>query len=102
MAWNKPKKVWQWLLLLSPGAVSLACSAITYFIATGRDITPALLGFLAVFPLCPVIAYFLVRRTGSVANMMGYGLLFTFLLLVVNVSIAIGGCAVMPGHMDFR
>jgi hypothetical protein len=103
MSWSKPKKVWHWLLLLSPGALSVALTAFGKLaLSTQNEIGPSIVGVLLLFPLSLVIAILLARGAEGAGKMLGLALLFFVLLVIVNFSIACGGCAVMNPHMDFR
>jgi len=94
MGWNKPKTIWHWLALLSPGAVSVACTAITYF--SKSDSGLAVLGFPVAFLMCIVLAILMAKGAESVGGKIGLAVLFTFLLVIVNFSIGFGGCAAFP------
>jgi hypothetical protein len=103
MSWNKPKSAWQWLALLSPGAASLLFTGFgCVFLKPDDAITPAILGLPVTFILCAVVAWRLARGTGGAGKVLGLTLLFTFLLMIVNFSIAAGGCAVMPVRLDLK
>jgi hypothetical protein len=103
MPWSKPKNFFQWLALLSPGALSIALTAFGKLaLSTQNEIGPSILGVLLLFPFCIVIAFLLARGAGSPGKMIGLAFLFTVLLLIVNFSIACGGCAVMNPHLDLR
>jgi FtsH-binding integral membrane protein len=102
MIWNKPKNIWQWLMLLSPGAASVFFTAFGKTLPKDQELIPSLLGLPVAFVLCVVIGYLLARKTGDFGKVFGLSLLFIFLLLVINFSIAIGGCAVMQPYFDVR
>ena len=98
MTWNKPKTLWHWLGLLSPGAVSVAMTAFGKTLQSSDQTAPGVLGFPVAFILCLVIAYLLVRRTGRV----GLGFMIAIALVIVNFSIALGGCVVINPHFDIK
>ena len=102
MIWNKPKNVWQWLMLISPGAASVLFTAFGKMLPKDEEVSLALLGLPVTFILCVVIGYLLARKTGDAGKVFGLSALFIFLLMVVNFSIAIGGCAAMQPYMDFK
>ncbi len=100
MAWNKPKTIWHWLALLSPGAVSAVCTGIAYFFKANSGL--AVLGFPVAFLMCIVLAILMAKGAESVGGKIGFTLLFCFLLVVVNFSIGFGGCAAFPIPFDMR
>jgi len=99
---NKPKTIWHWLGLLSPGAVSVAMTASGKLLPLDNQVGPGMLGFPVAFVLCIVIAYFLVRGPDNAGGRFGMGLVMLLALVVVNFAIGFGGCAVVQPHMDFR
>ena|SRR5438093_12263418 len=102
MSWRKPKTVWHWLALLSPGAVSVAMTAFgKLFLSRQNEIAPSMLGLPIALLLCVVIAFLLARGAGSAGKMIGLAFVFTAALVIVNFSIAIGGCVLMQPHLDF-
>ena len=101
MGWHKPKKIWHWLALLSPGAVSVAFTAFGYFFMD-RASDPGILGMPVALLLCLVAAFLMARGAGSVGKVIGLGLLFAVLLVIVNFSIAFGGCALLPTKFDMK
>jgi len=102
MTWNKPKTLWHWLGLISPGAVSVAMTAFGKLLPSADQAGPGVLGFPVAFILCLVVAYFLVRGTGSEGKRFALGILISIVLVVINFSIALGGCAVIQPHFDIR
>jgi len=101
MSWNKPKNVWQWLVLLSPGAASVAFTAIAYA-SKGDSSGIAMMGFPVAILMCIALAVYMAWGAESPGKKIGLGCLFTFLLLVVNLSIAFGGCALLPIPFDIK
>ena len=61
MIWNKPKNVWQSLMLISPGAASVLFTAIGKMLPKDDEMA---LGLPVTFILCVVIGYLLARKTG--------------------------------------
>ncbi|MGB8354081.1 MAG: hypothetical protein WCD79_09365 [Chthoniobacteraceae bacterium] len=102
MVWNKPKNLWQWLVLISPGAASVLFTAFGKLLPDDDQVAPALLGLPVTFIMCVVIGYLLARKTGSAGKVFGLTALFIFLLMVVNFSICFGGCIALQPHMDFK
>lgn len=102
MIWNKPKNLWHWLALLSPGAVSVAMTAFGKLLPRDSEVVPAILGLPVAVILCMVIAFFLAKGTGSAGKVIGLSLAYCFALVVVNISIALGGCAVMNPYFSVR
>ena len=98
MTWNKPKTIWHWLGLLSPAAVSVTMTAFGKLLPAADQVGPGILGFPVAFILCLVVAYLLVRGTGR----FGLGLLLAIMLVVINFSIALCGCAVINPRFDIR
>ena len=101
MSWNKPRNFWHWLALFSPGAVSVVFTAIAHFSKTDAG-GLSILGFPVAFLMCIVIAILMARGAESVGKKISLGLLFTFLLVIVNFSIAFGGCALLPIPFDIK
>jgi len=103
MIWNQPKKIWQWLALVGPGAASLACTAFGKLaLPKDNEVAASLLGLPLTFFLCLAVGYMLARKTGNPGKVFGLTALFSFILMVVNFSIAIGGCVAMSPHFDIR
>jgi len=102
MTWNKPKTVWHWLGLLSPGAVSVGMTALGKLLPLNDQASPGILGFPVAFILCLVIAVLLVRGSDNPGGRLGMGVLITIALVIVNFSIALGGCVVIQPHFDIR
>ena len=101
MGWNKPKTVWHWLALLSPGAVSVACTAVAYFSKSDAG-GLSILGFPVAFLMCIALAVLMAKGAESLGKGIGLALLFTFLLVIVNFSIGFGGCAAFPIPLDIK
>lgn len=105
MAENKPKLPWSWLLLIAPGAASVALTAFGKLALSRNDeIAPSIIGVLLV-PLLSVGAafYFAYKSSaGNAGKMIGLAILFTAGLVILNFAIAFGGCAAMQPHLDIR
>lgn len=99
---SKPTNFWQWLALLSPGAVSVALTGFGKLLPRDQELGPSLVGLPIALLLCIVLAYLWARGAGSPGKVIGLMLVLTVGLAIVNLSIAFGGCAVMNPHMDFR
>ena len=102
MIWNKPKNIWHWLLLLSPGAASLAFTGVGKMLPKEDELAPSMLGLPVTFILCIIVGFLLARGTGTPGKVFGLTMLFIFILMVVNFSIAFGGCAVMQPYFDIK
>src|SRR2546428_677981 len=103
MAGNKPKALWQWLLLIAPGAVSVTLTAFGKLVLSRQEeITPSLIGVLLIPLLSVGLAFHFARGVGSAGKMTGLAILITAGLVLLNFSIAFAGCAAMQPHMDFR
>jgi hypothetical protein len=102
MTWNKPKTIWHWLGLVSPGAASVAMTAFGKMLPRDSELLPSMLGLPVALVFCLVVAFLLVRGPGNAGGRVGAGLLITLALLIVNFSIAIGGCVVMQPHFDLK
>jgi hypothetical protein len=102
MTLNKPKNVWHWLGLLSPGAVSVVMTAFGKLLPEADQVAPGMLGFPVAFVLCIVITVLLVRGPDKPGGRFGLGLLIMLGLVIVNFSIGFGGCAVIQPHFDMR
>lgn len=103
MALAKPKRAWQWLLLIAPGAVSVALTAFGKLALSRQDeIAPSIIGVLLIPFLCVGVAFYFARGAGSVGKLIGLAILITAGLVVLNFAIAFGGCAAMQPHLDFR
>ncbi|MEI8341690.1 MAG: hypothetical protein WCH43_09175 [Verrucomicrobiota bacterium] len=102
MTWNKPKTIWHWLGLVSPGAVSVAMTAFGKTLKSSDQAGPGVLGFPVAFILCLVIAFLLVRGSGNEGKRFGLGVLITIALVIINFTIAFGGCVVIQPHFDMR
>ena len=98
MIWNNPKNIWQWLMLASPGAASLAFTG--FGKAADDEVGAALLGLPITYLLCIAIGYLPAREPRSAGKIFGMTLLFIFLLVIVNFPIALGGCAVMQPYFN--
>ncbi|MDD5261545.1 MAG: hypothetical protein PHD76_06810 [Methylacidiphilales bacterium] len=103
MNWNKPKNIWQWLALLSPGAASLAMTAFGKLALSRNDeIVPSILGLPVAFILCVIIAVLLASGADSPGKKIGFSIIFLTALVIVNFAIALGGCAMMEPHLDIK
>jgi hypothetical protein len=103
MTREKPAKVWQWLLLIAPGAVSVALTAFGKLALSRADeITPSIIGVLLIPLLSAGAAFYFARRAGNAGKIIGVTLLYTLGLIILNFSIALGGCAAMNPHLDLR
>ncbi len=103
MNWNKPKNIWQWLALLSPGAASLAMTAFGKLaLSKDNEIAPSILGLPVAFILCVIIAVLLARGADSPEKKIGFSIIFLVALVIVNFAIALGGCALMEPHLDIK
>jgi len=88
MTWNQPKSIWQWLVFLVPGATSLG---MTTFLG-GDQIIP---GLIIAFLLCIILAFLPVRGSDQLGIRIGGGIICLMLLVILNFTIAIGGCLVL-------
>src|SRR5207302_2406252 len=98
MSWNKPKALWRWLLLIAPGAVSVALTAFGKLALSRNDeITPSIIGVLLIPLLSVGVAFYFAYkfRAGSVGKIIGFAILYTIGLMILNFSIAFAGCAAM-------
>lgn len=103
MPWNKPQRLWHWLALLSPGAVSVAMTAFgKFFLARQDEAAPGIIGLPVCFILCLVIAFVLARGAGSAGRAIGLAIVFAVALLIVNFSIALAGCAFINPHFNMQ
>lgn len=99
---SKPKNLWQWLALLSPGAASVALTAFGKLLPRDQELGPSLVGLPIALLLCVVLAYLWARGASSPGKMIGLMLLLTLGLAIVNLSIALGGCALMNPYFNMH
>ena len=90
-------------MLVGPGAVSLAFTGFGKVALSKYDeIGAAILGLPVTFILCIAVGYILARKTGPAGKVFGLTVLWSFLLMIVNIAIAFGGCVAMDPPMDFK
>ncbi len=89
-------------MIIAPGAVSVAMTAFGKMLPRDQEIVPSIIGVLAALLLSVVVSFFLMRRAESVGQLIGFGMLLSVGLAILNFAIAFAGCAAMNPHMDFR
>lgn len=120
MTWNKPRTIWQWLLLLTPAAVHLVIvaglelharsgsglaggQALHYAPIVGGLLAPivggllapivgGLLGLSIAAVICVALGWWLARGASTISDRIGFTFLFTAILVPVNLGIAYAGC----------
>jgi hypothetical protein len=94
------KKLWNVLAFICPGVVSVSMTAIDC-VEHGKT-GLAIIGLPVALLLCIAAAIFLVRGKQGAGRKVGFAFLYFALLVVVNFSIAFGGCALMPVPFDVK
>jgi hypothetical protein len=105
--WDRPKRPAQWLLLLTPAALSIVPTMIGgIFDGKGGDwIGWAIMGLLAASLLSFILSIWLARVSPTVGGKLGAAVLIFIILMVVNGTLSFAGCAVGSSafpRMDFR
>lgn len=109
MVWNKPRNVWQWLLLLAPAVLSLAVSQMQWWLSplpilhytNGMQVQPSLVRVTRELSVTLVV---IVPGSAIIALVLSYGVsfgqrivntIFFFLCLLLGKGFLTGiGCAV--------
>lgn len=96
---NKP---WQWWLGILPGLASVAFTAIGKLFPKGDQIGWSIIGLFVGAFLCLGVAAFLTRNVGHPGKMIGFGFLLLIPIVIVNFSIALGGCIVLEPYFRIQ
>lgn len=84
-----------------PGAVSLAMTAFGKLaLSRQNELVPSLLGLPLALLLCLLIGCYFARGAASTGALIGQAVLWTLGLGVLNLAIAIGGCAAMQPYFS--
>jgi len=109
MVWNKPRNVWQWLLLLSPAGIAIAASQIAKWCLPQVPPLHLVDGDLMdigahIQRLFPITFFLIMSISFSLAMVLTRGIppqrrffgviLALFCLVLVNGFVAFSGCAV--------
>ncbi|HWB59165.1 MAG TPA: hypothetical protein VG733_06725 [Chthoniobacteraceae bacterium] len=100
---GKPNRLLRAMLVVSPGAVSLAFTTFAkLFLSADNEMGASLLGVIVALPLCVAAAFVLARGHGGAWPLIGRTFVYTFLLIVLNFSIAFAGCVLMQPRMNIE
>jgi hypothetical protein len=111
MVWNKPRNLWQWLLLLTPAVLAIGAVHISkrwmppipplhltngrVIADVGRQITRISLISLAVIAVVSFVIAVVLSRGAAFGQRIVNVVFFTLCLLLVNSFVAFGGCAII-------
>jgi hypothetical protein len=111
MLWNKPRKIWQWLLLFTPAVVAIVAAQVAKWwmppipplhlgngalVANVGQLITRVSGIaLAVIAACSVLIAIILSRAPGWGDRIANGVFWMLCLFFVNSFVALGGCMVL-------